>query len=33
MEPHRWSGSEGRGRLDRGSLRVYRTIGFEEETA
>jgi hypothetical protein len=27
------SGFGGHGRLDRGSLRVYRTIGFEEETA
>jgi hypothetical protein len=29
----REAGSGGRGRLDRGSLRVYRTIGFEEDTA
>jgi hypothetical protein len=31
--PRRGTGFEGRERLDRGSIRVHRTIGFEEETA
>jgi hypothetical protein len=31
--PQRWTGFGGHRRFDRGSLRVYRTIGFEEETA